>query len=115
MLGMGVAPSGCDPVLASSSKYPQGVSTMKPKLLNHPFHNPFYNRFNDPVRRRVDDLQAHDYTVWLKERNRVLPPKTNNSDGKLPSEIGQFGGILAGSLVLVVVALFSVAVFWKAL
>jgi len=88
---------------------------MKPKLHNHPFHNPFYNRFNDPVRRRLDDMQAHEYTVWLKERNRVLPRKTNTGDAKLSSETGQFGGILAGSLVLVVVALFSVAVFWRAL
>jgi len=112
---MVIAPFVGDPVLDGSSKYPQGVTAMKPKSLNHPFHNPFYNRFNDPVRRRLDDMQAHEYTVWLKERNRVLPPKTSSADVQRSPEIGQLGGILAGSLVLVVVALFSVAVFLRAL
>jgi hypothetical protein len=74
---------------------------------NDPIHNPFYNRFNDPVRRRHDDLQAHEYTLWLKERNRVLPPRVNSS------EVSSKGGRVAGALVLVVVLLISAGVLLR--
>jgi len=45
---------------------------MKPQLLNDPIRNPFYNRFNDPVQRRLDDMQSHEYTIWLRDRNRAM-------------------------------------------
>ena len=57
---------------------------MKPQVANNPFHNPFYNRFNDPCRHRIDDLQSHEYTLWLGERSRAMSlslpviPKTEN-------------------------------------
>jgi hypothetical protein len=57
---------------------------MKTQVLNDPFHNPFYNRFNDPVKQRLDDMQSHEYTLWLGERSRAMslqmPPilKTEN-------------------------------------
>lgn len=80
---------------------------------NDPLHNPFYNRFNDPVRRRHDDMQAHAYTLWLKEQNRMLPPR--DSGPKTVNEEGLFASRIAGTLVLVVVLLISAGVLLKAL
>jgi hypothetical protein len=37
----------------------------------HPLHNPFINRFNDPVSRRHDEMQSHEYMVWLRDRDQV--------------------------------------------
>jgi hypothetical protein len=57
---------------------------MKPQVVNNPFHNPFYNRFNDPCRQRTDDMQSHEYTLWLGERSRAMSlslpviPRTEN-------------------------------------
>jgi hypothetical protein len=91
---------------------------MKPDLLNDPFHNPFYNRFNDPVRRRLDDMQSHEYTLWLSERNRALSlpmpviPRTvkNVSDGGEPNDRTR---TLTSFLVLFVVFLISAALLLK--
>jgi len=38
----------------------------------HPLHNPFINRFNDPVSRRHDEMQSHEYMVWLRDRDRAI-------------------------------------------
>ena len=51
---------------------------MKPQVVKDPFHNPFYNRFNDPCRQRVDDLQSHEYTLWLGERSRAMSAETRH-------------------------------------
>lgn len=32
-------------------------------------HNPFHNRFNDPVTRRLDEMQSDAYVALLRERN----------------------------------------------
>ena len=45
---------------------------MKTQVVNDPFHNPFYNRFNDPCQQRLDDVQSHEYTLWLGERSRAM-------------------------------------------
>jgi hypothetical protein len=42
---------------------------MKAELPKHLLHNPFQNRFNDPVSQRQDELQSEAYSVWLRERN----------------------------------------------
>ena len=87
---------------------------MKPQHLNDPFHNPFYNRFNDPVRRRQDDMQSHEYTMWLSERNRTLSlpmpviqrnvkSGTNGSEEEHPTKT------LTSMLVLFMVFLISAA------
>ena len=43
---------------------------MRQALTNNAFHNPFNNRFNDPVTRRHDEMQADAYMTWLRERNQ---------------------------------------------
>jgi hypothetical protein len=82
---------------------------------NDPLHNPFYNRFNDPVRRRRDDMQAHEYTLWLKEQNRMLPPRTEKARSSATSEAPIWSTRSAGVFLLAVVFLISVGVLLKAL
>jgi len=90
---------------------------MKPELLNDPFHNPFYNRFNDPVRRRRDDMQSHEYTLWLSEKNRalslplpVIPRTVKDSEG---SKANHRTMTVTSLLVLFVVFLISAALVLK--
>jgi len=84
---------------------------MGPTLPNNLLHNPFNNRFNDPVSRRHDDMQADAYMVWLRERNqgldrsRVSPEKSSSSE--------TFGGrIVAGTFALFFL-LVSAAVLFR--
>ena len=44
---------------------------------NNHLHNPFQNRFNDPVQRREDDMQAYENMVWLRQRNQ---PNSTSAD-----------------------------------
>ena len=39
------------------------------RVPNNPFQNPFYNRVNDPVTRRHDDMEAY---AWLRAHNDAL-------------------------------------------
>lgn len=84
---------------------------MKPQLANDPFHNPFYNRFNDPCRQRLDDLQSREYTLWLGERSREMSlslpaiPKTANKS------LTHRAGAVASVFILVVVAFVISAAF----
>lgn len=90
---------------------------MKPQLLNDPFHNPFYNRFNDPVKRRLDDMQSHEYTLWLGEKNRALSlplpviPRTVKDDSQEAKPNQSRTG--TSLLVLFVVFLISAALVLK--
>jgi hypothetical protein len=90
---------------------------MKSPTSKHPFHNPFYNRFNDPVTRRREDLQGQAYTLWLKEQNRILPPRdrTSKTIDEAGTNTGLFESRVAGALVLVVVLLISAGVLLKTL
>jgi hypothetical protein len=84
---------------------------MKPQALNDPFHNPFYNRFNDPCRQRSDDMQSHEYTLWLGERSRALAlsmpviPKTESKSVNYRTRA------LTSVVILVVVAFVISAAF----
>ena len=42
---------------------------MRQALPSNLLHNPFYNRFNDPVTQRRDEMQAYENMLWLRERN----------------------------------------------
>jgi hypothetical protein len=79
---------------------------MKPQLLNDPFRNPFYNRFNDPVRRRRDDMQSHEYTVWLRDRNRAMsiPSPAIARDGEAKHHSRMFAGLLVLSVFVAISA-----------
>ena len=41
---------------------------------NNPFQNPFYNRFNDPVTRRPDEMDVYD---WLRTEHDALRQAAN--------------------------------------
>ena len=80
---------------------------MKPQLLNDPIRNPFYNRFNDPVRRRLDDMQSHEYTVWLRDRNRAMSipsPAISRDDVPPKHHSRMFAGVLVLSVFVAISA-----------
>jgi hypothetical protein len=93
---------------------------MRPALSHSVLHNPFNNRFNDPVTRRQDEMQAHAYMAWLRERNQgslsdnSSQPSTVKQDASIydttKSRNGGriFGSLFALVLVLLVVVLFKV-------
>jgi hypothetical protein len=87
---------------------------MKPTLPASSLHNPFQNRFNDPVRRRQDDMQAYAYMVWLRERNDSLSQSqiTFKNESGSNADPAHGGRILAGTLALLVL-LVSVAVLLR--
>ena len=102
---------------------------MKSLPINDPFHNPFYNRFNDPVQRRHDEMQAYAYMVWLKERNQLVH-KTETSINSAhspvivseqhagvsdPSEPRHWGRLFGGVFALLLVVVVSVAFLSKAI
>lgn len=70
---------------------------MRPKLSNHPFCNPFYNRFNYPVHRRYDDVQAY------AAPSLTATPQTSQSE----PESNHSGQVFAGAFALIVVLLVS--------
>lgn len=47
---------------------------------NNPFQNPFYNRFNDPVTRRADDMDTY---AWLRNQQRTRSPNAESVDNVL--------------------------------
>jgi hypothetical protein len=71
----------------------------------HPLHNPFINRFNDPVHRRHDEMQSQEYMEWLRDRDQVTLQTQQHSQmsfGKEPAHtVRLFAGIF-GLLVLIV-------------
>ena len=88
---------------------------MSQALPNNLLHNPFHNRFNDPVTQRRDEMQAHENVVWLRERNEgnqavrwstiVDEQTTSDSNASTISRVAQiFAGVLALLLVLIVSA-----------
>jgi len=86
---------------------------MKSTDPNDPLHNPFYNKFNDPVSRRHGDAQAHEYTSWLKDQNRILPPRDHRTE-TINEEVSAGNG-LATALVLIILVLISAGVLLKSL
>ena len=84
---------------------------MKPRLLNDPFHNPFYNKFNDPVQRRRDDMQSHEYTVWLRDSSRAMSIMSPAIAKDASNETAQrhHSRLLTGLLVLSVFVAISAA------
>ena len=69
----------------------------------HPLHNPFINRFNDPVSRRHDDMQSYEYMVWLRERDQINRQNQASqlSIAKEPTHLGRFFASVFGLLVLI--------------
>jgi hypothetical protein len=81
---------------------------MKADLPNPLLHNPFHNRFNDPVSRRQDDLQSEGYMVWLRERN------LEHSGYKIPSVEASTAKSLRGVFAILLVIVVSMVFLVKA-
>jgi hypothetical protein len=62
----------------------------------HPLHNPFINRFNDPVSRRHDEMQSHEYMVWLRDRDQVNLQTQKHSHMSIAKEWSAVVRVLAG-------------------
>ena len=89
---------------------------MRQALANN-LHNPFYNRFQDPVTQRRDEMQAYENVIWLRERNEGTltnsAPSTTIFDKETNvSNVLQLSGarIFAGLFALLLVLLVSVSV-----
>ena len=84
---------------------------MSQALPNNLLHNPFHNRFNDPVTQRRDEMQAHENAVWLRERNanQVSSSAILNKGVSTASHLS-LGGVLAGVFALLIVLLLSASV-----
>jgi len=62
----------------------------------HPLHNPFINRFNDPVSRRHDEMQSHEHMVWLRDRDQVTLQTQQHSQMSIAKEWTAAVRLLAG-------------------
>ena len=82
---------------------------MKVELPNPLLHNPFHNRFNDPVSQRQDELESEGYMVWLRERN------LEHSGYKIPSVEASTANSLRGVLALLLVFAVSMVFLVKVL
>ncbi|PYS69535.1 MAG: hypothetical protein DMF69_16700 [Acidobacteria bacterium] len=80
---------------------------MKSELPNPLLHNPFHNRFNDPVSRRQDELQSEAYMVWLRARN------LEHSGYKVPPIEQSAARSLRGLFALLLVVVVSMVVLIK--
>ena len=83
---------------------------MKDELSSLLIHNPFHNRFHDPVTRRRDDMQSEDYSVWLRERNLEhsgfkIPRSGIAAKQSTSSATGQTAGVLLTLLLVIVVSM----------
>ena len=84
---------------------------MKPQVANNPYHNPFYNRFNDPCRQRLDDMQSQEYTLWLGETSRVMAlsiPVICKDEGR---SVNHHSRVLMSLAILIAVACMISAAF----
>lgn len=65
----------------------------------NPLHNPFLNRFDEPCRRRVDEMQSAEHMAWLREREAfdgstqqsIRTTKADQSSGWLKTAAALFG------------------------
>jgi hypothetical protein len=102
---------------------------MRPALTYDSLHNPFHNRFNDPVTWRRDEMQAYAYKVWLRERNQLSCKTQCNStvptssvtiakqtaSGSDAFDPKHWGRLYASVLALFLFLLISAAVLLKSL
>jgi hypothetical protein len=76
-------------------------------------HNPFINRFNEPVTRRRDEMQCDEYTAWLRERNLGISTRRSTYT-TVATASAHLGRMIAGFCGLLVL-LISIAAFMRAL
>ena len=76
-------------------------------------HNPFINRFDDPVTRRRDEMQCDEYMAWLRERN--LGRLAQQHESTIITKRGVLFGPMFAGLCGLLVLLLSIAAFVRAL
>jgi hypothetical protein len=95
---------------------------MRTATTNDSLHNPFKNRFHDPVTWRLDEMQAHSNVVWLRQRNHGSSESEHAGPSTLMS--GNFsersdskhdGRSLVGVFAVFLVLLASAVVLFKGL
>jgi hypothetical protein len=90
---------------------------MKPGLTNDLIHNPFRNRFNDPVTWRLDEMQAHSNVVRERDQSesdmRASRSGVNAKDFVRRNEPNREGGMFAGVFALFLVLLATVFVLFR--
>jgi hypothetical protein len=74
-------------------------------------HNPFINRFDEPVTRRRDEMQCDEYMAWLRERNLGISARRRTTVVRASAHLGRMIAGFCGLLVL----LISIAAFVRAL
>ena len=76
---------------------------MNPDLTNDVLHNPFRNRFNDPVTWRLDEMQAHSNVMRERDRSKknfVRRSEPIHHGGIFPGVFALFIVVLATALVV---------------
>ena len=90
---------------------------MTPDLTNDVLHNPFKNRFNDPVTWRLDEMQAHSNVLRERHQSETNFPasrsKVNAQDFVRRSEAKHGGGMFASVFALFIVLLATVFVLFR--
>ena len=79
---------------------------------NDALHNPFKNRFHDPVTWRLDEMQAHANVLWLRQHEDANDRQ--GSASTIPREVetasGSNGDVFAGAFAFFLVLVASVVV-----
>ena len=81
---------------------------MRATLSHNPLHNPFANRFNDPVTRRLDEMQTQEYMAWLKQRSEEAAfhsKQLSSTIRNLHSSMSE--RLFAGGLVLLILLVWG--------
>ena len=86
---------------------------MRHEIPKNLLHNPFQNRFHDPVTQRLDDMQSHAYSVWLRERNLEQSGFKIPESANITNANSHAGRIFAGAFAVLLV-LVSVVVLFRA-
>ena len=89
---------------------------MKPDMTNDLLHNPFRNRFNDPVTWRLDEMQAHSNIMRERDHSENdLPASRSGANAKdfVRGEPNHEGGMFTGVFAFFLVLLVTVFVLFR--
>jgi hypothetical protein len=93
---------------------------MRTARTNDLLHNPFKNRFNDPVTWRLDEMQAHSNVVWPRQWNHgnsesehAAPPTSRAENFSERSDSNHDGRVFASAFGLFLVLVVSIVVLFN--
>ena len=73
-------------------------------------HNPFRNRFNDPVTWRLDEMQAHSNVVWQRTHEKHDSPQASRALDRSEGSSSRSGEATFASVFAFVLVLLASAV-----